>query len=170
MLGQGGLIIVTLFGLLISLGLVFAVALAGARATAEGQGWYRHLAKPAWTPPGWFIGLIWTVLYIMMAVAAWLVWRQGGLIEQSEPLILYGIQLALNAAWSITFFGHRRPGLAMAVLFILWWAILATIKEFLPVHPLAARLLVPYLAWVTIAGLLNLSVWWLNRPVGTGEI
>lgn len=153
-----------LFGLLISLGLVFAAALAGARATAEGMPWYRQLAKPAWTPPGWFIGLIWTVLYIMMAVAAWLVWRQGGLIEQAEPLILYGIQLALNAAWSIVFFGQRRPGMAMAVLFILWWAILATIKEFLPVDPLAARLLVPYLAWVTIAGLLNLSIWWLNRP------
>jgi translocator protein len=154
-----------LLGLLASLVLVLAAALSGARATAEGIGWYRRLAKPPWAPPGWFFGLVWTVLYILMAVAAWRVWLRGGLVARAEPLILYGIQLGLNVAWPVLFFADRRPGLAIAVLFMLWWAVVATIKGFYPVDPTAARLLMPYLAWVTLAGLLNLSIWWINRPV-----
>jgi benzodiazapine receptor len=124
--------------------------------------WYVALKKPAWNPPGWVFGPVWTALYTMMAVAAWLVWRCGGWAAQRRPLLLFLTQLALNAVWTPLFFGLHRPGLAFAEIVLLWLAIAATLVVFRPVSRAAAWLLVPYLAWVSFAGVLNFTLWRLN--------
>lgn len=124
--------------------------------------WYATLNKPSWNPPKWVFGPVWTALYIGMAVAAWLVWRKNGLADAWLPLLLFGVQLFLNAAWSALFFGMRSPGIAFADIVLLWIAILATIIAFGRVSSLAATLLVPYLAWVSFATALNWSIWRMN--------
>lgn len=124
--------------------------------------WYATLNKPSWNPPNWVFGPVWTALYIGMAVAAWLVWRKNGLADAWLPLLLFGLQLFLNAAWSALFFGMRSPGIAFADIVLLSIAILATIVAFGRVSSLAAALLVPYLAWVSFATTLNWSIWRLN--------
>lgn len=124
--------------------------------------WYAALNKPSWNPPNWVFGPVWTALYIGMAVAAWLVWRKNGLAAAWLPLLLFGVQLFLNAAWSALFFGMRSPGIAFADIVLLWIAILATIVAFGRISSLAATLLVPYLAWVSFATALNWSIWRLN--------
>jgi len=124
--------------------------------------WYAALEKPSWNPPGWIFGPVWTALYTMMAVAAWMVWKQGGFAAQRKPLSLFLIQLALNAAWTPMFFGLQRPDLALIVILFLWAAIAATIRAFRPASKPAAWLLVPYLAWVTFATVLNGVLWRMN--------
>ncbi len=124
--------------------------------------WYGSLKKPAWNPPGWVFGPVWTALYTMMAVAAWLVWRRGGFAEQRRPLAVFLGQLALNAAWTPLFFGLRRPGLAFAEIVLLWLAVGATLVMFRPVSRVAAWLLAPYLAWVSFAAALNFTLWRMN--------
>lgn len=124
--------------------------------------WYVTLNKPCWNPPKWLFGPVWTTLYIMMAVAAWLVWRKNGLAEAWLPLLLFAVQLFLNAAWSALFFGMRNPAIAFADIVLLWIAILATIIAFGRVSNPAALLLFPYLAWVSFATALNWSIWRLN--------
>ena len=124
--------------------------------------WYAGLKKPAWNPPGWIFGPVWTILYTMMAVAAWLVWRRGGFVAQRRPLTLFLLQLALNAAWSPLFFGSHRPGLAFAEIVLLWLAIAATLLAFRFTSRAAAWLLAPYLAWVGFAAVLNFTLWRLN--------
>jgi tryptophan-rich sensory protein len=124
--------------------------------------WYAALKKPSWNPPGWIFGPVWTALYTMMAVAAWLVWRQGGWSAQLKPLLLFLAQLALNAAWTPLFFGLHQPGVAFAEIVLLWLAIAATLTAFRPVSRAAAWLLAPYLVWVTFAAVLNFSLWRLN--------
>lgn len=124
--------------------------------------WYASLQKPAWNPPGWIFGPIWTALYTMMAVAAWLVWKRGGFVAQRRPLALFLVQLALNALWTPLFFGWHWPGVAFAEIVLLWLAIAATIAAFRPVSRTALLLLVPYLAWVSFAAVLNLTLWRLN--------
>lgn len=145
--------------------LCFAAAGLGglwtAPATSAG-GWYSQIAKPAWTPPSWLFGPVWTALYLMMAIAAWLVWRQGGWAAQGRPLTLFLVQLALNALWSGLFFGLRSPGLGMIEIVFLWLAILLTLLAFLRVTPVAGWMMVPYLLWVTFASALNFAVWRLN--------
>lgn len=127
--------------------------------------WYEQLAKPPWRPPNWLFGPAWTILYAMIAVSGWMVWSAGTWPAVALPLAVYGLQLVLNAGWSPLFFGLRRPDLAFYELLALWASILATIVVFHPVSALAAWLLVPYLAWVSFAGLLNLSIIRLNpRP------
>jgi len=138
----------------------FAAAAAGAWFP-PGE-WYAQLRKPAWNPPNWIFGPVWTALYTMMATAAWLVWRRGGLPGQRVPLALFVAQLLLNAAWTPLFFGLRAPGLAFAGILLLWLAILATILAFWRAHRPAAALLAPYLAWVTFAAVLNHTLWRLN--------
>ena len=125
-------------------------------------GWYQDLRKPAWTPPGWLFGPAWTCLYATMAVAAWLVWRKTGWPAASTPLVLFTIQLALNAAWTPLFFGLKMPGLAFAEIVLLWCAILATTVSFWRVSTAAGWLMLPYLAWVSFASALNLAIWRLN--------
>ncbi len=124
--------------------------------------WFAALEKPSWNPPNWVVGPVWTALYVGMAVAAWLVWRKKGLVDVSLPLILFGVQLFLNAAWSALFFGMRNPGFAFADIVLLWFAIVATIATFRRISTLAATMLVPYLTWVSFATALNWSIWRLN--------
>ncbi len=124
--------------------------------------WYVTLNKPSWNPPKWVFGPVWTTLYIMMAIAAWLIWRKKGLADAWLPLLLFGVQLCLNTAWSALFFGERNPGIAFADIVLLWFAILATIIAFRRESNLAALLLFPYFAWVSFATALNCSIWRLN--------
>jgi translocator protein len=124
--------------------------------------WYGALKKPSWNPPGWIFGPVWTALYAMMAVAAWLVWKRGGFAAQRRPLTLFLVQLALNAGWTPLFFGLHWSGLAFAEIVLLWLAIAATLVAFWPVCRTAALLLAPYLAWVSFATVLNFTLWRLN--------
>jgi tryptophan-rich sensory protein len=141
----------------------FAAAGVGQLAGPAGGGaWYRQLDKPAFTPPGWVFGPVWTALYLTMGLAAWLVWRRRGSADMRLPLGLFGVQLALNAAWSILFFGLHEPRWAFAELVALWAAIAATTAAFFRVSRPAGGLMLPYLAWVTFAGVLNLAVWRMN--------
>ena len=141
--------------------LCFGAAAVGARY--KPGAWYAGLRKPAWNPPNWLFAPVWTLLYAMMAVAAWLVWREVGL---SGETALFVVQLALNAAWTWLFFGLRRPGLAFADIVALWLAILATLLAFWSVRPFAGLLLAPYFAWVTFAAALNAALWRLNPAQG----
>jgi translocator protein len=124
--------------------------------------WYAALVKPALTPPAWVFGPVWTLLYLMMAIAAWLVWRSQGLNGALGPLGLFLAQLALNALWSYLFFGLKRPGLAFLDIVALWLAILATLIAFWRAYPTAGLLLLPYLLWVGFATYLNFQFWRLN--------
>jgi tryptophan-rich sensory protein len=125
--------------------------------------WYAALNKPAWNPPNWVFGPVWTTLYLAMAVAVWLVWRQGGFTANGVALRCFLTQLALNALWTPLFFGLKLPGVAFAELLFLWLAIAATLIQFWRKHRVAGLLLTPYLAWVTFAGALNFTLWRLNR-------
>lgn len=121
--------------------------------------WYAALHKPSWNPPAWLFGPAWTLLYTLMALAAWLVWKRVGF---SRPLGLYFVQLALNAAWTPIFFGAHQLGWALFEIVLLWIAILATLLSFRRVNRAAGWLFVPYLAWVTFAMTLNYTLWKLN--------
>jgi len=140
--------------------LTFCAALTG--VFIQPAGYYASLVKPSWSPPAWVFGPVWTALYLMMAVAAWLVWRQGGWRAQRAPLSLYLLQLALNALWTPVFFGLRSPGLALVVIVSLGAAIVLTGRAFRPVSRIASWLLVPYLVWVVFAAALNFSIWRLQ--------
>lgn len=140
--------------------LCFGAASLGA-VFAPGE-WYASLLKPAWNPPGWIFGPVWSALYTMMAVAAWLVWRQGGWDRQRKPLLIFLVQLALNALWTPLFFGLHRPGMAFAEIVLLWLAIAGTLLAFRSVSRVAAWLLAAYLAWVGFAAALNFTLWQLN--------
>jgi benzodiazapine receptor len=151
--------------LLISVTLPLLVGGLSGFATARGvQEWYPSLTKPPFNPPAWVFGPVWTLLYFMMGVAAYLVWQKGWENEIVRvALVLYLVQLILNGAWSILFFGMQSPGLAFAEITLLWIAIAATIVWFWRVSPAAGVLLLPYEAWVSFAALLNASLWVLNR-------
>ncbi|MBM3357182.1 MAG: tryptophan-rich sensory protein [Betaproteobacteria bacterium] len=140
--------------------LSFAAAAPGI-AWPPGE-WYAQLAKPAWTPPNWVFGPVWTALYAMMGVAAWRVWRRGGFAKARGALPLFLAQLALNAAWTPAFFGLHLPGVAFAIIAVLWLAIAATARAFLRHDRVASLLLLPYLVWVSYAAALNLALWRMN--------
>ena len=123
--------------------------------------WYDGLDKPSFNPPSWVFGPVWTTLYLLMAVAAWLVWRSDDR-RRRTALALFGLQLALNAVWSPLFFGARRPGWALAELALLWVAVAATASWFWVIDRRAGALLVPYLAWVSFAAVLNFEIVRLN--------
>jgi tryptophan-rich sensory protein len=125
--------------------------------------WYAGLDKPSFNPPNWVFAPVWTVLYVLMAVAAWLVWRERGSVAAAAvPLAAWLVQLVLNAMWSWLFFGQHEMGLALVDITALWFAIVVTIALFWRVNHLASWLLVPYLAWVSFAMLLNAALWRLN--------
>lgn len=143
--------------------LCFSAAAIGGFATATAVNtWYVTLVKPSWTPPGWVFGPIWTVLYTLMAVAAWLVWLKRKEMAVRSSLQFFLVQLAMNSLWSVIFFGMRRVDLAFFWIGLLWISILVTIVLFKRVSVVAALLLVPYLIWVTIAQVLNFEIWRLN--------
>jgi len=126
--------------------------------------WYATIQRPALAPPNWIFGPVWTVLYVLMAVSAFLIWEKGiKKVEVKTSLYVFGIQLALNSLWSILFFGMHSPVLAFIEIIALWLAILLTIVKFYRLSTTAAYLLLPYLIWVSFAAFLNFSFWILNR-------
>lgn len=141
----------------------FVVAAVGGMFTSAGMpDWYMSLEKPAFNPPSWVFGPAWTTLYIMMAVAAWLVWKRAGFGGATTALTLYFVQLALNLAWSGIFFALQSPGWALIEIVVLWLAIAATTRLFFRHSAAAGWLMVPYLAWVSFAAVLNAAIWQLN--------
>ncbi|MGB5651819.1 MAG: TspO/MBR family protein [Sedimenticolaceae bacterium] len=126
------------------------------------RGWYTTLSKPAFNPPDWVFAPVWTILYVLMAIAAWRVWRTENSAARLQALTVFGVQLALNLSWSILFFGFREVGLALADIVVLWSAIAFNAFLFWRIERLAGWLLFPYLLWVAFAAALNLSIWWLN--------
>lgn len=138
----------------------FAAAFVGSQF-APGE-WYEGLAKPSWNPPSWVFAPVWSVLYLLIGVSGWLVWREAGFRDATPAFVAFFVQLVLNAAWSWLFFGLHRPGLALVEILVLWAAILVTAILFGRVSPLAGWLLAPYLAWVGFAAILNWKLWQLN--------
>lgn len=149
--------------LLFWLGLCFAVAtVSGAWTAREVVGWYRTLVRPAIAPPNWVFGPVWTILYALMAVAAWRVALAPPSVARTWGLLLFLVQLALNFAWSWIFFRLHAIGAALAEVLLLWFLIGASTLTFARVEPLAAWLMAPYWAWVSFASILNAAFWRLN--------
>ncbi len=123
--------------------------------------WYRTIRKPSWNPPNWIFAPVWTLLYIMMAVAAWRVWERTD--NAFGPMLMFAFQLVLNVAWSAIFFGMRNISLALKEIALLWTAVVATMTMFWSVDPLAGILFVPYAAWVTFAAFLNYTIDRMNK-------
>jgi tryptophan-rich sensory protein len=142
-------------------GLCFLPASIGSRFT-PGE-WYLQLQKPTWTPPGYLFGPVWSLLYLTMGVAAWLVWKRAGFAGARVALILFIAQLALNGMWSWIFFGLHKPGIAFAEILVLWGMILGTLIAFWQKSPPAGILLTPYLIWVSFAAALNFAIWQMNK-------
>ncbi|WP_136657203.1 TspO/MBR family protein [Nitratireductor sp. XY-223] len=143
--------------LIVFLVLVAAAAWTGSRY--KPGAWYEQLQKPAWTPPNWLFPIAWSVLYLMMAISGWLVWGAGG---WTAALLFWALQLVFNAAWSWLFFGRRLIHVALADIVLLWLAIMAFIMLSWPVSQAAALLFLPYLLWVSFAGLLNWRITRMN--------
>lgn len=143
--------------------LVFCLAASATAIFVRTGGWYADLHKPSWNPPPWIFGPVWTLLYIMMAVAAWLVWRKGGWKGQGPVLGLFLLQWLLNSLWTPLFFGLHHPLLAFAEIMVLWAVLATTLLSFWRVRKVAGLLLVPYFAWVSFAAVLNFTFWRLNR-------
>lgn len=150
--------------LLTSIVICFAAAGLGSVLTRPSlRLWYAALRKPPWTPPNWIFGPVWTILYLCMAVAVWLVWRRAGFQGAKLPLAFFAFQLVLNVAWTGIFFTLHLQGFAFIEIIFLWLAILATTVAFWPLSKTAGWLMVPYLLWVAYAAALNGSIWSMNR-------
>jgi benzodiazapine receptor len=154
-----------ILGLLVWLGVTFATAAVGAAASIQAKSFYAGLVRPDWAPPAWLFGPVWTGLYLLMGIAAWLVWRERGFLAAALPLGLFLTQLVANGLWSWLFFVWKRGALAFAEVLLLWLLIAGMVVAFRRVSPLAAGLLLPYLAWVTFASALTYSVWQRNPQV-----
>jgi len=146
--------------LVVWVGLCFAVAFLASRY--QPGIWYQGLIKPAWTPPNWLFGPVWSLLYLMMGIAAWLVWKQNGLSAAALPLGFFILQLVLNGLWSWLFFGKHLIGTAFLDIVLLWIAILVTMILFWNRQPLAGILFLPYLLWVSYPSTLNFALWRMN--------
>ena len=140
----------------------FAAAAIGAVASLDAGAFYESLVRPAWAPPGWLFAPVWTALYVLMGVAAWLVWRAHGFRQGRNALALYIVQLGANSLWTWVFFAWRQGAWAFAEVVLLWCLIAATVVSFRRLNSLAAALLLPYLAWVTFACALTFAAWRLN--------
>ncbi len=154
-----------IFGLIGWLVVSFAASAIGAVASIQARSFYAELTQPAWAPPGAVFGPVWTVLYALMAIAAWLVWWQGGFRQHKISLSLFLVQLVVNALWSWLFFAWHFGAYAFINIIVLWFLIVATLITFWRVRPLAGALLVPYLLWVSFAAFLNYSVWQMNPQI-----
>lgn len=167
--------------------LPFLAAAIGGLGMRQAGGWYQTLRKPAWNPPAWLFGPAWTVLYLLMGVASWLVWQKGTKAghKRNAPLVSkvemqkqatainqalawYGVQLVANGLWPLLFFGARRIRFALAELLVLWTLIAGTALQFYRIRPFAGELLLPYLAWTSFAAVLNATIWRLNRKRAEG--
>jgi benzodiazapine receptor len=154
---------VDIAALIIAVAIPLAVGFTGTAVGGGGQSvWYKELNKPSWMPPDWLFPVMWTALYVLMGIASWLIWKEGGFEGQSYPLAAYFFQLLLNFLWTPIFFGMRRPDLGLVEIVVLWLAIVVTIYLFWHVTTIAAYLLVPYILWVTVAIVLNWYIWMYN--------
>ena len=142
--------------------LTFGAAWVGSRFLPDE--WYQNLKKPRWNPPNKIFAPVWTLLYLLMAAAAWLIWKNYDFSTAIFPLVLFIVQLFLNAAWTWIFFKLHRPGMALADILILLTVILAMLAIFRVFDPLAGALLLPYTAWVIFAAFLTWTIWRMNRP------
>lgn len=149
-------------GLFVWLAITFVAAGLGALASVEAGSFYAQLQRPEWAPPAGVFGPVWSTLYALMGIAAWLVWRQAGFAAARTALLLYLVQLVINTLWSWLFFGWHLGGPAFIDVIILWSLVLATLVVFWRVSRLAGLLLVPYFLWISFAAVLNYSVWQLN--------
>jgi tryptophan-rich sensory protein len=152
-------------GLLGWLGACALAAAAGAMASVDAGAFYQQLSLPAWAPPGWLFAPVWTLLYALMGVSAWLVRRAHGFQRARLALALFIIQLVMNALWTWIFFAWMLGAVALVEILVLWCLIVATAMAFRRLHAMAALLLLPYLAWVTFAALLTFATWRLNPGV-----
>ena len=152
-------------GLVAWLAVSFIAAAIGGAASMQAGPFYAQLVRPEWAPPPSLFGPVWIVLYALMGIAAWLIWRVGGFSASRTALNLFLVQLALNAVWSWLFFGWHLGALAFVDIVLLWVLIVATIVAFWRIKPLAGALLIPYLLWVSFASVLNYSVWQLNPQI-----
>ena len=143
----------------------FIAAAVGSAASIGADSFYSQLVRPEWAPPPAVFGPVWTVLYALMGIAAWLVWRGGGFVAARVALVMFIIQLMVNALWSWLFFGWHFGALAFINILVLWVLILTTLMSFWRIKPVAGALLIPYLLWVSFAAALNYTVWQLNPQV-----
>lgn len=151
--------------LLVSLAICFAAEGAGGLFTAQSVGtWYLTLQKPAFTPPGWLFGPVWTLLYFLMGVSLYLIWtaKQDSGVKKNFAGFIFAVQLLLNVAWSAVFFGMQSIAGALGIIVALWVAIAVTMHQFRRISRLASGLLLPYWAWVSFATVLNFTLWKLN--------
>jgi benzodiazapine receptor len=150
--------------LVVWVGLCVAVGLISGLLTRRAiPSWYASLRKPSFNPPNWIFAPVWMTLYVLMGVAAWMAWQQPSSQLRTYALVWFAIQLGLNFLWSLIFFRWHAIAGALGEISILWLAILATMVLFWELHPLAGWLMVPYLAWVSFATMLNLGIFRLNR-------
>ena len=143
----------------------FAASAIGGFASINAAGFYGQLVQPSWAPPSWLFGPVWSVLFVLMGIAAWLVWREHVFRGARSALFLYAVQLVANALWTWLFFAWQLGALAFAEIILLWLLIAVTTSLFWRLHRLAAVLLLPYLAWVSFAAALNVALWHLNPAV-----
>lgn len=141
---------------------VFAFAAIGGFASVSASEFYTELVRPSWAPPGWLFGPVWSVLYVLMGISAWLVWRAKGFAGARIALLLFIVQLVANALWTWLFFVWRQGALAFGEIVLLWLLIAAVIYLFWQLSKAAAVLLMPYLAWVSFATALTYATWQLN--------
>jgi tryptophan-rich sensory protein len=152
-------------GLVAWLAVSFIAAAIGGAASMQAGPFYTQLVRPEWAPPPGLFGPVWTVLYALMGIAAWLTWRVGGFLAARTALTLFLMQLVVNALWSWLFFGLHLGALALVDIVLLWVIVAATLLAFRRIRPLAGALLIPYLLWVSFASVLNYSVWRLNPQI-----
>lgn len=154
-----------LLGLACWLVISFITAGTGAIASVSAAAFYGQLVQPDWAPPASVFGPVWTTLYVLMGIAAWMIWRQGGFSANRPALVLFLVQLAVNAVWSWLFFVWHLGAVAFFDIIVLWLLIVATIVSFWRVSPLAGAILIPYWLWVSFAAVLNFAVWQLNPQI-----
>ena len=154
-----------LVGLVGWLAVTFVAAALGGAASIRAGDFYAQLARSGWAPPSSVFGPVWSVLYVLMGVAAWMVWRAGGFRAARTALTLFLVQLALNALWTWLFFAWRQGAMAFADILVLWLLIVAMMITFWRIRPIAGALLIPYLLWVSFAAALTWSVWRLNPGI-----
>jgi translocator protein len=164
MKNSGRELLINIAGLIFWLGICYLTAWIGAQISPGigPSGWYESLSKPAWNPPAWLFGPVWTILYTMMGIAAWIIWKRHGFHGAKIALIFFVIQLVLNGAWSWIFFGARSPGWAFIEILFLLSAIGITAFLFQKKSKPAGWLMVPYILWVSFAAALNGAIWWMN--------
>jgi len=155
--------VVDLIGLAFFVALCLGIGALGAAVVATSvDTWYADLAKPAFTPPDGVFGPVWTLLYVLMAIAAWRVWRTADRDTRRGPLTLFALQLALTLGWTVVFFGLQKIGAALATIVVLDVGVAVTTLAFRPIDRWAGLLMLPYLAWVAFATVLNIAIWRLN--------